>query len=210
MALAKRLEAPARLVFVGNVEAAKGIETALQVVRELVKMGFDLRFDIFGDGPERPEYEQASADLSLAGITSFHGWVSHDQVKESLGRAHFILLPSTSSEGWPKVLSEAMTFGVIPVASNISAIPQVLKDAGAGYALPAQNVAGFSAAIAETLKEPERWKAMSLAGIAAAPRFSYERYLVALDEMFRLYYGYSPMRAGVIEGMREKLSGPLK
>jgi glycosyltransferase involved in cell wall biosynthesis len=206
IALEKRLEAPARLVFVGNVEEAKGTGIALLVVKRLLELGFDLRFDLVGDGPQRSHFEQMSADLGLGAATTFHGWVPHERVKQYLNRAHFILLPS-QTEGWPKVLSEAMAYGVAPVASQVSAIPQILDETGAGFALPPQDIAGLSTAIAGAIRQPERWKAMSLAGIAAAPRFSYERYLVALDEMFRTYYGDSPMKEEVIEEVRGKITG---
>ncbi len=39
------------------------------------------------------------------------------------------------SEGWPKILSEAMMFGVVPLASDISSIPQIFSSTGTGIAI---------------------------------------------------------------------------
>ena len=37
-------------------------------------------------------------------------------------------MPTTASEGFPKVIAEAINFGCIPVVSNISAIGHYVKD----------------------------------------------------------------------------------
>ena len=60
--------------------------------------------------------------------------------------------------------------------------------------------------ILELVKNPDRWQAMSQAGCAASPRFTYERYLVALDDMLQNYYGASPLKAEVIQSLREELA----
>jgi glycosyltransferase involved in cell wall biosynthesis len=203
LAMDKQLGKPLRFVFVGRTETAKGLGVALEVLRGLLPYHPHICLDVLGDGPERQKFKQMSAQLDLTGNVTFHGWLPHDQVRDFLVRSHFILLPS-SSEGWPKVLSEAMCYGVVPVASNVSAIPQVLEKTGAGIALPVGDVAGFVQAIEEMLQDPEGWKRMSLAGMDAAPRFTYERYLIALDEMFWSAYGSSPLNPGVVAEIRQQ------
>jgi glycosyltransferase involved in cell wall biosynthesis len=117
--------------------------------------------------------------------------LSHQGVCEALRDAHLILLPSRAPEGWPKVLSEAMAYGVAPLSSCVSAIPQVLDETGAGVALPPDDVAGYARVIQGLAAEPARWRAMVEAGLRAAPRFTYERYLMRLDEMLAAVYGDS-------------------
>jgi glycosyltransferase involved in cell wall biosynthesis len=199
----KRLDTPIRCLFVGKVEPAKGIRTALEVISGLTKQGYEVLFDILGDGPERPKYERMSQALGIERCTRFHGWVSHDQVKDYLARSHFLLHPSIT-EGWPKALSEAMAFGVVPLSSRVSAIPQILEETKAGFALDPQDTSGFIKKIIWTIEHSEQWKRLSRAGIEAAPRFSYEQYLVNLDEMFRKYYGESLLKPEVLAEMRAK------
>jgi glycosyltransferase involved in cell wall biosynthesis len=196
---------PARIVFAGRASTAKGLDTALIVVSQLFeRYGDNIRFDIVGGGREQAYFEQWTADAGLEKIVNFHGWLPHHQVLELLIPAHFLFLPSKSSEGWPKVLSEAMTCGAVPIASGLSAIPQVLEGTQAGIALPGHDVPGFVQAIARLIDEPERWYAMSQAGLAAAPLFTYERYLMAVDELFATAYGASPLNAAYVNKMRHK------
>jgi glycosyltransferase involved in cell wall biosynthesis len=165
------------------------------------ELGVDLTFDVLGDGPERPDFERLCEQLGLSSLVRFHGWVAHDRVLTLLQDAHFILLPS-KTEGWPKVLSEAMAYGVVPISSQVSAIPQVLAEVGSGAALPPLDVAGFALAIRNIVENAGLWKEMVEAGLRAATRFTYERYLLRLDEMLALSYGMSPFEADFMDRLR--------
>jgi glycosyltransferase involved in cell wall biosynthesis len=203
----KELLSPVRLVFAGRLEAAKGAERAIHIAGELRKH-IPVHLDVLGDGPTARDLRKICEELDLGEDITFHGWVPHRRVKEVLAGAHFIIHPSASSEGWPKVLSEAMAYGAVPVASNISAIPQILEETGAGITFPPGDIAGFVQGILGIAQDTARWTLFNLAGIEAAPRFTYERYLVALDEMFKDHYRSSPMNQRVIDEMRQKLDTP--
>ncbi len=124
------------------------------------------------------------------------------RVCEILQDAHLILLPSYAPEGWPKVLSEAMAYGVVPISSQVSAIPQVLAEVGTGAALPPKDVSGYVQAIRTILDEPGLWREMVEAGLRAAPRFTYERYLIRLNEMLSSTYGDPCFDRGVMAELR--------
>lgn len=199
----KQLSSPVRLIFVGRLESTKGVGTCLDIIHKLLTQ-FDVHLEILGDGSELNNLQTRCASLEIEPFVTFHGWVPHDEVKRHLAEAHYILLPS-ASEGWPKVLSEAMAYGVVPVASNISAIPQILEEAQAGFALPSTDVKQFADTIIKTVQDPLRWKEMSLAGIKAAQIFSYERYIVELNKMFVSFYGDSPLDQEVVEDLQQQV-----
>jgi glycosyltransferase involved in cell wall biosynthesis len=192
---AKRLRLPIRLAFVGRTATAKGLGVALQVVGRLRDgapgmPGLDLTLDVLGDGPERPRFERQCRELGLDAVVRFHGWVVHEQVCTVLRGVHMILLPS-QTEGWPKVLSEAMAYGVVPISSRVSAIPQILAEVGSGVALAPDDVPGYVQAIYKIVDQPRLWEEMVEAGLRAALRFTYERYLMRLDAMLTQVYGRS-------------------
>jgi glycosyltransferase involved in cell wall biosynthesis len=199
--VAKLLAQPVRLVFAGRLEKAKGIYTILQVMKALNDK-IEAHLDVLGDGPERQKAAIMCEDLGIREKVVFHGWLSREEVKRFLARAHFVVLPS-QSEGFPKVLSEGMCYGAVPLASNISAISQLLNETNAGVSLNPDDINGFVSAILTLVDEPQRWKQMCLAGMRAATRFCYERYIVALDDMFKIYYGSSPLDRNQVEMMKE-------
>jgi hypothetical protein len=71
--------------------------------------------------------------------------------------------------------------------------------------MPADDVTGFVQAILSIVDNPARWREMVGAGLRAAPRFSYERYLVRLDEMFEAFYGTSPFDARRLQDLRRQV-----
>lgn len=199
----KQLTPPIRLIFVGRLESAKGVGICLDIVRKLLNH-CEVHLEVLGDGPELCKFKAMCVSLEIEPFVTFHGWIPHDEVKRHLGEVDFILLPS-ASEGWPKVLSEAMAYGVVPIASNVSAIPQILSETHTGFALPPSDADQYAQAILNLVKEPLKWKAMIQAGLHSAPRFSYEKYILKLNNMFNSYYGTSPMDQVVVHEMRKQI-----
>ena len=182
----KRLGLPVRLLFVGRIEHAKGCGRAVDVLEDLSRKGIDARLDLVGDGPDRAAL---SARIDAAGLSSrvrLLGWVARPSLNALYRDAHILLFPSASSEGWPKVLSEGMAYGVVPVASTVSSIPQYLETFRAGRALDPLDREGFIEAIAAYVRDPGRWAQESARAMQAAAGFSYASYLTAVRGLLDL------------------------
>ena len=122
----------------------------------------------------------------MAEEIAFRGWLARPSLAEFYSRAHFLLLPSSSSEGWPKVLSEGMAYGVVPVTSNVSSIPQLVAAFRAGRALEARDIGAFVDALAGYARDPDLWKTESRNAADAARAFTYETYLCAVRGLLDL------------------------
>jgi glycosyltransferase involved in cell wall biosynthesis len=111
--------------FIGRIEDAKGVGRILEAAKELYELGFrELHF--VGMGKADSFFPDDVFDLNGIGIT-YHGSMSRDKISDLLERAHFLLLPSTASEGFPKVIAEAANYGAIPIVSDISSIGQYIN-----------------------------------------------------------------------------------
>jgi glycosyltransferase involved in cell wall biosynthesis len=130
-----------------------------------------------GDGPQRAKYEKWAIAHSLAEIVHFWGWQPRPELAKFYASAHFLLLPTYASEGWPKVLSEGMASGVVPVAGIVSSIPQILGSLGCGVALPLVDEA-FTEAILLYINKPQYWSDHRDAAVAGAVYFSYQHILM--------------------------------
>lgn len=191
-AATKRLALPLRLLFIGHLSAAKGMWQAIEVLVTLRELGVPAHLTFVGDGPEREALARRAWEEGLASGTAFEGWVPRTRLGPYLEAAHFILLPS-QSEGWPKVLSEGMAYGAVPVAGAVGSIPDVLGELSLGVVVDPRSSDLMAREIARYAEEPERWKAESERAVAAAPRFSYETYQEAVRDLFK-------MPAGVVRG----------
>jgi len=186
VSLTQQLSTPMRLIYVGRLESAKGAGRALDILASLGPMGLSATLDLIGDGPERAAFELKAEQLGVKHLTRFHGWMPRTALVPLYAQSHFMILPCTSSEGWPKVLSEAMAYGVIPIAGNVSSIPQLLEAFGAGRAIEPENVKAFCQAIQEYYRNPAGWKGESANAVKAAASFTYDRYLEAVRSLLGL------------------------
>ncbi len=178
----KYLDLPVRLLFAGRLSPGKGAIRALQVLAQLTRRGIDARLDFAGEGVCGATLRQSAGELGLERKISLHGWLSQSRLHALYERAHFAILPSVS-EGWPKVLSEAMAFGAVPLAGAVSCIPQVMAQAGTGVALPAHDVDAFAGAIERFVREPAQWALQRRNGHASAHLFTYETYVDRVREL---------------------------
>jgi glycosyltransferase involved in cell wall biosynthesis len=70
----------------------------------------------------------------LSGIITLKGNQTAETVKKAYQKSHFLVLPS-KSEGWPKVVAEAMFWGCLPLATPVSCVPNMLDDEERGLLL---------------------------------------------------------------------------
>lgn len=177
---------PLRLIYVGQLNISKGILRALEIVAELRRRQVFLHFEIVGDGDERPRFEAFAKTLGIDDCVTFRGWLPRPALGEIYSQAHLMLFPTTSSEGWPKVLSEGMAYGAVPVAGQISSIPQYLQQFGTGRAIPAQALNEYVDAILWYTTHPDTWQRESQNSVLVAPQFSYQTYLARVREILEL------------------------
>lgn len=175
----KRLGRPLRLLFVGRLVDGKGVGVVLELARRLLGSGLDFTLDLAGDGPQRAEYEAFVHTHGLEARVKFHGWLAPAGLNELYRVAHCLVFPS-ASEGWPKVLSEAMAYGVVAVASAVSSIPQILEQTGGGLALPLEKIEVWEETLLKLAADPDLWLELSRNGRKAAARFTFDAYLEAV------------------------------
>jgi glycosyltransferase involved in cell wall biosynthesis len=170
-------------MFAGNINEGKVAGRAVEVALQLLESGASIEMDIFGDGELRIQLEKQVEQSGHNDHFHFHGWRSHEELLSFYADMHFILLPSRT-EGWPKVLSEAMAYGVVPLAGAVSAIPQILEECKTGMALDPLDSQGFVDAIHTYINDPWRWAIESRAAREAVQKFTYEAYLENLSATF--------------------------
>ena len=178
----KKLFQPVHLLFVGRLETEKGVAHCLEIAAKLFKKGISFYLDFIGDGPEREKFKKMADDLILSEQVRFQGWLSRKALNSFYAKAHFLILPS-QTEGWPKVISEGMAYGVIPLVSATGCIPQYLRKMGVGRAFNPDQPEDFAEAIGSYLVDPIRWKKEALEAIGYASQFSYENYLKSVEQI---------------------------
>ncbi len=123
-----------KFLFVGTLSTGKRPIYALQLIKKLFDTGHKVSLDFYGEGVERKSLETFIADNNLNGILILNGNQTNATVQEAYQNSHFLVLPS-KSEGWPKVVAEAMFWGCLPIASAVSCVPNMLDYGNRGIIL---------------------------------------------------------------------------
>lgn len=153
------------LVFVGRLAGVKGAPLLLDAVARLAAARPGLRLTLVGDGPERPALEARAAELGLGARVAFTGYLTQDQVADTLARADALALPSFA-EGVPVVLMEAMATGLPVVTTRIMGIPELVEDGVSGLLVPPGDLDALTAALDRLAGDPAGAAAMGRAGRA--------------------------------------------
>ena len=137
---------PPRVIYVGRLSAEKGLSVLLEAIAKVIKK-IRVELWIIGAGPLRNEMEDLADKLGISENLKWFGWLRWGpQLFEKIGQADTLVLPSFS-EGLGLVLVEAMSQGLVVVASSVGGIPEILKNGRAGILIPPGNVRELSKAI---------------------------------------------------------------
>jgi len=116
-----------KLLFVGGLTIGKQPLISVKSAHALLNKGYDVVLNIYGDGVKRNEIEEYIQENELEGRIILHGNVTKEVVKKAFQNSNFLVFIS-KSEGWPKVVAEAMFWGCLPITSKVSCVPFMLGD----------------------------------------------------------------------------------
>ena len=116
-------------------------ELVVKLAKRLKDDGFDVRFDLYGTGPELPMIEKLRNSLGVSDIVALNGFVPNNLLLKEMRKHDIFLFTSDKMEGWGAVLNEAMSNGCSVVASNeIGSVCYLVKDGENGLVFESGNL----------------------------------------------------------------------
>jgi len=138
----KDLNHKIRFTFVGTLSKGKQPLYALQLVEMLKNKGYNVTLSFYGSGSEKKQIENYIEQQHLDGYVFLKGNTDRSAMMEIYKESHFMILPS-KSEGWPKVVAEAMFWGCLPIVTKVSCVPNMLDFGTRGILLTENNIEDF-------------------------------------------------------------------
>jgi glycosyltransferase involved in cell wall biosynthesis len=179
-------EGAVRLLFVGRLIAFKNIETLLEAVALLDKMGagpFEL--ELVGEGEKRSELERLVAELGISRLIRFSGWVKHPAIVKHYQRADIFVTP-TMWEGMPNTVLEAMACGLPIVATDTSGCRELVRNGVNGYLVPVKDARALADALARLIENRYERRRMGKESRKFAEReFTWEQIAQGYVEVYR-------------------------
>ncbi len=127
----KNLKAKIRLLFVGNFSVGKQPLFTVKIAEILINKGYNIQLDMFGDGARFNVVKEYISKNELNRNVILHGNQPKEMVKKAFQESHFLVFIS-KSEGWPKVVAEAMFWSCLPISSKVSCVPFMLGNGERG------------------------------------------------------------------------------
>jgi glycosyltransferase involved in cell wall biosynthesis len=177
----------ARLITVGRLETGKGIETVIESLPLVARSLPGVHLDVVGDGTRRAALQGLVSRLGLSERVTFHGTVNHNTVLTVLQRSDLFCFPSRS-EGFPKVVLEALACGLPVITTRVSVLPHLLREGG-GVLLDAVTPDAVATAIVAAIGDPGRYLSMSRCAISTARGYSLERWRDVIGDALRSAWG---------------------
>ncbi len=180
-------EVRASLIIACRQDAEKGTGVVIESLPLLLGRFPEATLDVVGDGAALEEFRRAAATLGLKDRVTFHGKVDRDGVIRLLRRATLFCYPTRASEGFPKVVLEALACGLPVVTTRVSVLPELIAQ-GCGV-LAEPTPAAVAEAVARCLSDPHRYREMSRCAMTVARRFSLERWRDTIGGLLRTHWG---------------------
>ncbi len=148
-----------RLLFVGRLNAQKGVELLLGALRELP----GLSADVVGDGPDRAHLVTRAEELGVAARVRWRGERPHHELPEFYRAATALVVPSTE-EGLGLVAVEAHLCGLPVVAFDSGGLRDVVIDGVTGVVARDRSPSGIARAVAALLARPDAGASLAAEG----------------------------------------------
>ncbi len=134
-----------RLVYHGVLNVRqKRILDLPEIVRAVLNRGVDAVLTVIGAGPDEDAFRSAARELADRGAIRMLGVLSNEDALRVL-ESQDVYLMTSSFEGLPNALLEAMGRGCIPVVSAIrSGIPELVRDGEEGFIVPVGDIDQFA------------------------------------------------------------------
>ena len=175
-----------RLITVARQEWPKGTDVVLKSLPLLQNRFPNIGLDVVGEGGALPDFKQMAEQLGVN--VNFHGRVDHEAVMDLLGEADVFCFPTAASEGFPKVVLEAMACGLPVVTTPVSVLPQLMGQGG-GIMLNERTPEAIVEAVSDILGSPSRYRALSDAAVKTAQQYSLERWQEVIGDKLEAAWG---------------------
>lgn len=169
--------------YIGQLIARKGIADMIRAFNEVFSLHPGARLTLIGDGDQRTELEALAQSLPCHHAVSFLGF---RQDRLQLSQQFDVFLMTSSLEGIPRCLMEAMIVGTPVVAYDIPGVDQLITDGQTGLLAPLGDWQQLAARCEQLIRDPALYQQIAVAGRALVDqRFSAKRMTDEYVTLFR-------------------------
>src|SRR6185369_399722 len=169
------------LIHLSNFRLVKRVLDCIRVLAE-VRNSVPARLLMAGDGPERGPTEHLARQLKGDRYVTFLGKQNH--VKRLIPLTHVLLMPS-EIESFGLAALEAITCGVVPVATRVGGVPELITDGEDGYLEAVGDIEAQAARVVALLSDDAlHWRLAKAGRWNASERFCTDRIIPQYEQYY--------------------------
>jgi len=173
-----------KLIIACRQEPRKGTDVVIESLPAILKAFPKASLDIIGDGSLIDSLRQRVELLGLSKCVTFHGRIEQGGVIDLLKEAHLFCYPTSASEGFPKVVLEALASGLPVISTKVSVLPELIGS-GPGILLEKADAAQLASAVIELASDNTAYSRMSDKAAETAQNYSLEKWRDLIGETVR-------------------------
>lgn len=149
----------AHLVYLGNLDGSRGLDTAIRAVALLKARGIEVRLTIIGTGPNIGQHRELAQAVGVTDRVAIMGRLPFSRVEELMAQANAGLIPHYSTPAWnstiPNKLYDFMAMGMPVVVSDAKPTARIVGKEQCGIVFRERDAEDLAAAMA-ALGDPDR------------------------------------------------------
>ncbi|TCL72984.1 glycosyltransferase [Rhizobium sp. BK251] len=148
-------------VIVARLVAKKNIHTALRAFALAFRQTRERRLKICGSGPLLEELKALAAELGIADLVEFTGFLQTEAISDAVGQSLALVLPSTE-EQFGQVVAEAVALSIpVMVSLACGARDELVRNGVNGFIFEPTNVEGLAYLMKLIARDELLWREMA-------------------------------------------------
>ncbi len=177
------------ILFTGDLDSRDGVDTLIKSFVRVKEEFKDTRLYIIGDGPFLPRLKNLASELNLNKNVVFTGWVPFKKLMKDLPNFLLGIVPSKyhlmNDLAIPRKTFEFMAAGVPVIASDLSAVREVIKNGHSGLLFKPDDEQSLSEMILKLMSNPSLYNRIQRNGRRISEKYGIDNEVAKIERSIR-------------------------
>lgn len=160
----------------GYLNPGKNVKTLLKAVADYKKYDEHVHMHIVGDGPDKERLLDIVRSSNLENNVTFHGHLDCRRALQAIAQKCDLFWFASFSEGSPRVVIEAMAWGLPVVSTRVGSLPFYFED-GRNIIFVQNSYDAISHVSYEILSNPEKLQAIRVAAQSRVADLTIDKFI---------------------------------
>lgn len=175
------------LLFIGSISLRKGF---LDLLSSLSKTNIVFVLNVLGEFENDKIKNQCQEFIKKNKLNvTFHGYKIGEEKDDIIRNSQVLILPSYA-EGFPLVIPEALSFGLVVISTYISAIPEIIKHNQNGFLFNPGDIIALKNILEKLYNNRELLNRVSIQSLKSSKKYTFSNHLFELKNIYNNILNY--------------------